>query len=320
MPDIIFHIGYEKTATTYLQQQIFPQVHALGNAFGVPGNHKLRKKMRSMAHQSPGIWETDAGKSLGNEIAEISDRNPVLYSQEQLLRPPIYAPIYNIHRHTGVPIKYKFSIAEHLEAFARYAWGNRGAVRVLVTIRNQAEWLASSYVQKSKRFQASQLDFEQHVRAMLKRDDYKGWRYLDYYLLYEELCAALEPGKVTFLAYEDMHTSHYWQVLNNLLDTDFEMPQNTAEEHANVRRKNDKEWQLQQRELRLYAKLPKRLFNLSERVKTYEGRIMRALTNQHKTTIQIPDDLRAEIMDVFANSNRAIADVMNRDLSAYGYY
>ena len=242
-------------------------------------------------------------------------RSPILVSNECFLQ-----PLWVLSFDVMSPQNYNFTVADHLDNFSRYAWHNKGNVRALVRIRGQAEQLVSYYAQASKSCNASQSDFEKRVRAFLKRDDHTGWRFLDYNLLYRDLCTALGPDKVTFLAYEDMRTPHYWQVLNNLLDVDFEMPQNTADAGANVRRNNDKEWQLRPRRPHFYEKLPKRPFKLRKCVKTYEHRITRALTNQHKKTIHIPDDLRREVMDVYADSNRAIADIMNRDLSANGYY
>ena len=317
MPDIIFHIGHGKTATTYLQKQIFPQVHALGNNSVTPGAVELEDKIRQAVLANPAdIWKRDTGHDLARQIDGMNSRTPILYSSEWLLQPPIWAsPCY-----IAPPQNAEFAIAEHLAAFARHAWGNKGNVYALVTIRDQAKWLASLYVQRSLFFEASQADFERRVRAFLKRDDYTGWRFLDYHLLYQDLCAALGPDKVTFLAYEDMHTPHYWQVLNNLLDAGFEMPQMTANDRANVRRKDANTWQLRQQEIQLHNKLPQYPRILRKVTKKTGNAMMKRLSDQHKYTITIPDALHEQIMAVYKESNHALAKHLKRDLSAYGYF
>lgn len=172
MPDICFHIGLYKTASSYLQKTVFPEVGGLG--LGSPHNQNaVLERMKSCFLEcSPGIWREEQGRKLADDIERSTPKDAnILYSDEALYR----AKIFLADTHESLFVAEPYILAEHFRQFSEYAWGGRGRVRVFFYVRSQADWLASLYAQLSNRIKgASQQDFVQRVQNLVDHPSASG--------------------------------------------------------------------------------------------------------------------------------------------------
>jgi hypothetical protein len=97
-------------------------------------------------------------------------------------------------------------LADHLVK----AWSPYGAVRLVVALRRQPDWLASQYAQISARIWApSQRDFEAQVSELIEREDH----YLFWDRMVTDLSSALEPENLHVFFFEDLSLAETWTEL-----------------------------------------------------------------------------------------------------------
>jgi len=206
---LTFHIGLYKTASSYLQWQIFPQVGALGIG-PQPTRSKTPKNrmVQLFRRRSPSVWRTRKGQAVAAEIATLAqDDGPILYSHESLYHGKIFL---QAERRLQVrdPVHL---LAAHLSGFARYAWGGRGPVRCLFFVRNQPDWLASMYAQFNDKLPSSgQADFEARVEALLADPPSHGGQAIAYDHWVVTLAQALGEASVLALLYEQLQAPQTW--------------------------------------------------------------------------------------------------------------
>ena len=279
MPDIVFHAGYGKTATTYLQQQILPAVQALGSYSTVSGTKALHRTIRKRIRTNdPRFWKSRKGHDIADRIVASVSRTPIVYSSEHLMAPPELR--FSIRR-----LGERHALVQHIEAFATHAWNGRGTVHVMLTLRNQADWLASFYAQKSQRLPASQFDFEKRVRSFLKRPGVTGRAYLDYVGLVGQIERRLGEGRVHVLVYEEMMRKQFWRDLGAVTDYNFVVPSGYAGAPRNASRTGLSCW--------------------------------RAGRSGNEVDITLTPALRREIMSVYEESNAALQTWLGRNLAYY---
>lgn len=199
---LCLHIGLPKTATTFLQREVFPSFTHIrylstqgSNLFSSPQDAEHRQgTLTSAFRRSSLLWERHGDAVFQSLLGcdRPADRlaGPVLLSDEGVGR-------------TG---SRPALLAAHLRAVRKRAeaWGF-GDVRVLCVLRRQDHWLASHYAQVSDRKpHASQDDFESGVRRILSPE---GERFgfgmlLDYAVLAEHVRRAVGPSNLLMLPYE----------------------------------------------------------------------------------------------------------------------
>ena len=196
-PTLFLHIGLPKTASTYLQEQIFPHLEGLqyfdrpeDPAFDDPADRQKDSRMMScMFNRDPRIWADHGDAAFARLLGPQAEWKPrdVLISDEGIGRTGSRPDL----------------LAAHLREMSRLArdWG-LGRVAVICAFRRQDHWLGSHYAQMSDRNRAaSQADFERAARDLVRPD---GQRFalgmmLDYATLHDRLADAV--GRKNLLMY-----------------------------------------------------------------------------------------------------------------------
>lgn len=316
-PDTLYlHVGLPKTATTYLQREVFPTLtrvrylDTLGHTLftGADDQGHGQGTLTSCFRRSAEVWGSHGGAVLRD-----------LFGCERADRPPGDALVSDegIGRTGSRPAL----LAAHLAALAgpARAWGF-GRVRVLCVIRRQDRWLASHYAQVSDRNpRASQEDFEAYVRRTL---DPSGERYgfgmlLDYAALGRHLRSAVGRENLRVLPYEllaDDSAGFHARVAAFL-----GAPTASADgghQRQNVRSTGEGVWAL-------------RPARRSRAVRLRPGRLLAALRLPDEVrltrrvgaeSVRLTEPLSAAVLRAYGPSNRAVAEDAGIDLAAYGYF
>jgi len=314
MPDIILHIGFPKTATTYLQNHIFPSLGALGANSTVPGWLSWEEKIENMVcFRKPEEWKSAEWDSLADNLASFAPKEgTILYSGEYWLRGP--ARFFPKWQWPCLPIQESHLAIEHIEAFHKYVWKDRGRIRVWVTVRNQADWLASRYAQNSNRmFSPGQADFERQVLSLLDDSSAAGASFLDYNLLASGLENLVGPENVFFFAYDNLTSGEQWQKLEHWSGMPFPgldpIPSaHTSSPRENQRRLAGKIWETQKTRVLTLQPWVRRLDGLTRPslgcgLCTITARLENLLSRQKE--ISLTAELRKEIQTKYAASNHA---------------
>jgi hypothetical protein len=258
MLDLVLHIGLPKTGSTMMQYVLFPNVP------GYLGKRRESEPQGDFARQLDSItpscalsfqeWKKAASVWINRVVNYAHSNYPasgqLIVSSENLSaigspdsqdRWPIGTGFWaskstiTTERHSIVP---------YLEALSDTLW-KHGNVKVIIVLRNQPEWLASMYAQRSAFMRnASQQDFERQVDELINR----GETYIDWSLLVTKLRAAVGFDNVLTLIYEDMQYQRFMDELFGFLRVKLDplsnLPQDFGSTWLNVRRTGGKGWRL----------------------------------------------------------------------------
>lgn len=305
---LYLHIGIPKTASTWLQEKVFPSLEHLVY-LGCPRSCDLfadaSANERILAHvfkQSSQIWpgygDAIFTAMLGDKASWLADSRDVLISEEGMGRQSSRPALFSAH----------------LRALSRVAsdWGFR-AIKVLFVVRRQDHWLASHHAQMSDRNpKAGQIDFERLVRAVSspKLDRFGFGMLLDYHCVYTELIDTLGEDNVLVLPYEQLKddvTNFLYPILHYLGTPAEKIREIHTVAATTVTNASSAQgvWHLRRRPVRM-------------------GRRSLFLPglNRWKApgTIRLTPDLQQSVSQAYAPSNRALARDSNIDLERYGYF
>jgi len=331
---LFLHLGMSKTATTYLQTEVFPELEGV-DFFDQPRTDRIeggpfQGLFARAFKRSPAVWAR-AGDQLLADLFEgkepRSEATDVLIS-DQSAGPamwetgPYAGPNWERER------KDPFFLRTHLEALkeAIAGWGF-DELCVLLIVRRQDEWIASKYAQRSDRIlHASQAHFEERLAYYL--DPERGYLadgiVLDYALLRAQLVRAVGTDNVLILPYELLETDplSFLKRVVDFLDPGGDCRREQLEalvrgEAKNVRSSADDTWRLRPRTMRdlpLPASLPHRVSRLVKRS-------IRALSRlgRRDRVIRLTPALRDKVLDQFASSNRRLDRHLPVRLDRYGY-
>ncbi len=308
---LYLHVGLPKTASTFLQERVFPGLDHL-NVRAMPRTRRFATAgdaaagFRAFAcalRRAAGVWQAE-GEALVDEILGPDDgRRGVLVSDEAIGR--------GASRPEG--------LAAHLAAFARVAAGRRlGRPRIVAFLRRQDHWLASHYAQMSdRRPGAGQAGFEALADRVLDPacERFGFGMLLDYGALHAALAEVAGPGGVLLLPHEALETEPQ-ATLGRLLDW-LGTPQDraravvaeTADRRANVRaetREGAPSWRLRPPSLGLER------FGRGRRL-ALPGRLWPT------RRIMLGPALSARILAGYAESNRRASEAAGLDLARWGY-
>jgi hypothetical protein len=214
MPELCLHIGMSKTATTWLQKSVFPRI--FGDEFhdnppttllqGGPWQGGLARAFR----RSPEIWPRMGPRLLKDILGRSAEdgleiRSDVLVS-DQSAGPRMFEYGDYIGPHWERERMDPIMLSAHLQAMREVVLAEGfSALKVILVMRRQDQWLASKYAQRSDRIcGASQRDFESRINYYTQKDQgyYSDGVILDYFLLWKSLLNALGKNYVLMLPYE----------------------------------------------------------------------------------------------------------------------
>lgn len=250
MPDLIVHIGLPKTGTTTIHKNL------LRSTPGFLGRTAGAKK--DLGHQFSNIfrrthsprWLSQANSWNALALALMQENWPgirrLIVSDEGLSqRKTSHLLKWPIGSNEDIPGKKgelrSRPIISYLKQFNDYVWFG-GDVKALIILRNQADWLASLYTQRSDRIAvASQEDFETQVEKLIERDDI----FIDWSSWVDELQCALGHDNVCALLMEDMRRELFWDQIAEFLEinqvSSYQLSKPDAPK-SNVRRTTPNAW------------------------------------------------------------------------------
>jgi hypothetical protein len=342
--DLILHVGLPKTGTTALQNDFFPQCQGyLGGAsyFNNPGDHfesfvSLYFPLGRHPDFAARAWIVSARTWW--EDARTLSPTPLVLSDEGLCRwrlsshaggfPFIDAPIgiSEVRQGRALLPQLAQALATALEGSAQ--------VRVILTIRNQNDFLASLYAQLTTSLMQnpSQLDFETKTRDMIRNRD----AFVDWNSLVRDLQSTLGPENLLVCVFED-GLPQMASEMAEFIDPSWR-PSMVIGEH-NVRRQGHGTWtwtppsrirKIGQISSLIWpsTRAPKLRDSLTPTVRrlglSQVRRIVRRLSSHRekhfdKQSIKVDDALRVEIQQSCFESNEALGQLLNRDLKPLGY-
>ena len=315
-PTLTLHIGIPKTASTWLQEVVFPQLEDIvfcptpANTLFHSAEDTANRLMASCVRRSSRVWE-----QYGDAI--FAD----LFGDKQLwLRHPKNALVSDesFGRHGSRPEH----LQSHLIAIAAKArqWGF-GSLRIICLFRRQDQWLASHYAQMSNRDELpSQEGFERLVEEVVDpaRSRYMLGMLLDYSALDEALSAAVGRSNVMMMPYE-MLASNERQFREKLL-TFLDLPpqkelkgreekrdEKEEKQLVNQRRSGQTTWQLR---APLRSGWRRKLGSAARKL---------GIAADAPRTITLTPAATQRVLQAYDDSNRRLQHALDLDLAQYGY-
>jgi len=247
MRDLVIHIGLPKTATTFVQRLMAEKANYIG----------LESKNSSYTRELVKLFrDYSKGKDVDNAITiwssylvdfleENNIQSPIVISSEfffasEFNNVPEF-PLVEDGSSYGEPMIAKF--IKKLSEILNYKF----SLKILLTIRNQSEWLASKYAQASpKIYGASQEDFERRIVLFSKLSN-RFW--CDWGGLVKILDQQVGENNVFILCMEDIDKGEFWEKLSLLFmgsarELEPESYLVSDRKHVNNKRKNSVEWHL----------------------------------------------------------------------------
>jgi hypothetical protein len=276
------HIGFPKTATTFLQTAIFPKL--IKEGFAYFGKEPSARFFSQLIDDDDTIFDAAAMAAAVRERAARGRK--VLFSYEGLTGEHYRSGFVN-----------RTQIARRLRRV--------GFDRVLITIRNQFEVLESAYKQHVK--SGGVLHFRDYISLDPEKPRYLHPRYFDYRLVYDLYAAAFGRDNVLVLQYEALGEPPFLSALASFLgtrpiSTEGGAPTNESlsyEKTAILRVLNHFTYS----SLRPSSLLTRRFSSAA----VHRG--LRALPFGNSDRSFLDADARASITELYADSNRELASV-----------
>lgn len=182
---LTLHIGLPKTATTFLQRQVFRGDDRLTYIYTRkqgPIEKVFKKQQRVSPQRFPKIEKELKALLPGGDIL-LSDENISMQGQE-------------LWRGEGPRPRSFCQRATQLQ-------GMVGTLRVILGIRRQDQWLASRYAESGKVHEEfCQEDFDRRAREICESEAKGALKWLDYYNVYKRLSECLGPENLLILPME----------------------------------------------------------------------------------------------------------------------
>jgi hypothetical protein len=329
---LVIHAGLPKTGTTTLQRDVFPRLPGYLGGNSSPENSELFHSLRALHAERPGKWETAAWRSRAIQWWEASARAdhsvPLIVSSESLYTWGLSGAQY-VFEPKRRPTGQFRPLATFIERLSDALLGRAG-LRVILTVRNQPEFLASLYAQGSNKFpEPSQADFEARVRALVSaRDDS-----LDWAGCVDALHGTIGPENVLVPVFEDGLETIVRQV-GSFVGSGPSAPVPMG--RHNARGAGAESWAVRHRtSAHRVLRMPSVLWpvDVAPKQRRYvkraigldrlETRLQRAAQvgerRRSAGTITVTPELRSEVLEAWAESNARLAELLERDLRPHGY-
>ena len=300
---LTLHVGLPKTASTYLQDAVFPRLRrhlvidrprtALLAPRGAHAPAEARGFATNLLRLEPDVWDAMGEALLDDLLGAERGRRPVLVTDEAFGRGGTRA----------------LAAGAHLRALAAGARA-RGfsGLRIVVFVRRQAEWLASHYAQVSdRRSRAGQRDFERFVAVQTDPANglYRFGSLLRYDGLFDALSGAVDSRDELLVApYEALEADRdgFLARLTGFLGDELAPVGTGGRDGRNVRREDEAAWRL---------RAPARRGPL--------GRLLGTGGGDGPGTIRLTPALRERVARAYAPANVRLAERTGLDLAGFGY-
>ena len=351
MTDLILHIGLPKAGSTTIQEQVLKGYPAyLGK---VKGGNEKRHLYREFNRKTPpgniSYWERKIGswakkvEKWRRKEAPYCDK--IIVSNENLMAFDPFEGLYNDYYSESPGVGsflegFFWPIAPFIKVLRNGVWPY-GEVKVLVVLRNQSDWLGSSYAQQSHIFKgASQEDFEKRVRRLIDKNPC----FLDWSLLVRELEMVLNGDNLGIFLMEDMGDEFFWDDFVSFIGLDdFNREKNFKEvvPHHNLRKEKCGGWRIRSlyeergrggeallghfwapaHSSKMYYPSKKFFYFLSKKFRRLDNLAKALLDNDERDhKIIMSSDLRCDIEKACKPFNARLANRINRpDIFKLGY-
>ncbi|MEX2531227.1 MAG: hypothetical protein WD960_10680 [Gemmatimonadota bacterium] len=316
---LYLHIGLPKTATTYLQQQVFGRL-ALVQFLEKPRSALFRGTydtkygvLDRCFKRSVLVWRERGDEVFRELLRSASEPKDLLISDEGI----------------GTAARKPHSLRAHLEAFTQKAveWGF-GSVRVFCAVRRQDQWLGSHYAQISDRIRgASQASFEAFVSDWLDPavGYYRDGVMLDYKALRDQIVLAVGEPHTLMLPHELLvaDPQSYLHRVAAFLEAEDDPVFSEAvrsPEESNVRSAGDDVWQIRRRTPAGSPVLRLRPGRLFRQMGLPTSISIRAPDLRRGKRIEMTAELKQAILQAYATRNQELAESLGMDLRPYGYH
>ncbi|WP_198003769.1 sulfotransferase domain-containing protein [Thioalkalivibrio sp. ALJ24] len=354
MTDLVIHMGMPKTGTTTLQGNVFSQLPGFlgkekqgrclsGTREAAQGLTRLmerhfRNGMDESLRQELVRWRTDCMRLFQAQHTDRELSGPLILSEERLAMWPVNKghvskwPIQPGSRRSTVgnlPDRHHPApFVAFLQAVREELWPD-GRVKVLLTLRNQADWLASHYSHMSNRIPgACQRDFEARVKMLIRAPE----PFLEWSAWVEQITATVGTDNTCVLPMELIGTRQYWEQLSEFLH--LEQPiwrwESFASHPRNVRPKSAPDtWSL--RPLNSKKLLSPLLGEGKRSAFEWTLKVIRriepcfrplfsiTIDRARDEKITLTPELRAQIKEAFHSGNTMLSHTLETDLSQLGY-
>lgn len=300
----ILHIGFPKTGSTFLQEEVFPALPEIN--LRVTPNYNIIESKRATSlsrfmNVSPLVWN-DLGSLFWIKVREGSA------TDEDILLSDEYAVEGND------PVR----TARHIQELHQLVSASH-SLNVLMVIRRQDTWLASVYSQLSNRYSsASQSHFEEWVAERIELNkkffDSQGLR-ATYFTLFAAIRDAVGQGSVTVLPYELLKTNPKSFVEKCCSSANRSVPESLSFKQTNKRSTSSTRWAIRPRADYYIQLRPGRVFQ------TILGRSRIPIPDwRREKEITLNENLSSLILERYKSENKKLDQDLNLGLKEYGYY
>lgn len=201
MSKIIFHIGYPRTGTSYLQKKVFIKLKSL-NFLGKPFNKynaKLFYNFEKKIFSFDEIFFQDNKKFIAKDLKKLFKKPINLISHEGLLRNTRF---YEKREKYFKGNNYTTNLKRIHQVLSLIT--NKQKIYYLIFIRKQTDILPSYFSNfwKSELEIYKQLNFEKFINDCLNPKKYNFGKVLNYYNLYNYLTSFISKKNIIFIEYE----------------------------------------------------------------------------------------------------------------------
>jgi len=332
MTDIIFHIGFAKCASTTLQKTVFPKDP------GYLGTDPKTGKEISHRINYAEVFQnlSPIGVKIAGNFKQAEKWKHEVIEYKKRHAPHLNRLIVSSEFFTQKNKLRDRPMVKFLKRFNEDIW-DKGSVKIILVIRNQAEKIISTYAQDSNTNpNASQADFDKYVARYLKK---KG-SLMDYSIWIEELQDVFGKDSVQVLLMEDIGKIDFWAKLKSFCDLKEFVPESMLDTKGNnVKRSGKNRWSIQPFNSEFKASVwshnimrlawPHHLKkglresarqSLKKWLKNYYvSSYYRSNSESREDQITLTESLQDQIKTYYYESNRRSSELLARDLSKLGY-
>lgn len=291
----IFHIGFHKTGTTFLQNNIYPNI----NDIDYLPRYACPDVLNSLIYHS----DYHSGKTLFLLKPYLTNKEILLISYEGLVGQPFY-PKENL----------SMRVVERIASFEN--------VKIIITIRNQVSIIDSLYRQFVQ--QGGSSDISEFI------DEQKGifkWEYCNYFPLIKKYVNLLGRDHVLLITQEQMMANKEFEtgkILNFIRDDNLKLSQ-SDKGHGNVSMSN-----FSIKVMSFLNRFGSSNINGIEKKGIYKSSFLRMwlqhridpyiLSKISKKRIFLSDYDQKRIKSYYSKTNMRLEEEFNLSLKELGYY